>query len=201
VYHNITCDALAVLPNNGPRNGIWNTDEVAEAQSYYPIDMVNNRTDHCYTVLHNWVYDFGVSPLDGSAPFYLKHGNGQFPQAILKHCGSDMAEAFDLEIDQHQLCVPDHTLGGMNVLSGYVVGVIEDSAVDPCFVEPPSPCETFTSKNLVRFTMDDFDSIRNGCAINVLDKVYNLKEFASYHFGGKGQIAVRRKRCRDKLSS
>lgn len=190
VYQNITCTALPMLPNNGPRNGLWTMDEVREAQSHYFVDMVQNRTEHCYSVLHNWVYDFGVSPLDGSDPFYLKHGNGQYPQAVLKYCGKDMTEAFDRTVDQDRLCVPDHTLGGMNVLSGYVVGVLEGSDVDPCNVEPPTACETFHARNLARLTTSDFNSIQSGCPIIVLNKVYDLQQFAPYHYGGEDEILV-----------
>jgi len=191
VYYNITCDALSALPNSGPRGGLWTAEEVAEAQNNYPVDLVNNRTDHCYTILHDWVYDFGVSPLDGSAPFYLKHGNGWYPQAILKWCGLDMTQAFDRTVDQDRECVPDHTRGGMNVLSGYVVGAIEGSNADPCFSEPPTPQEVLQQKNLQHFSMNDVRNIQTGCPIVVLGKVYNLEEFAIYHAGGRSKITVR----------
>lgn len=199
VYDNITCTSLEFLPNNGPNNGAWNAEMVATEQALYPpIDLTDwdnmMATQHCYTILHGWVYDFAQPPLDGSDPFFKKHGNGLYPQAILKHCGSDMTIPFDDTVDQARECVPDHTLGGMNVLSGYVVGVIEDSEADPCLWDqvPDTPCQALTDDilegELEYFTASNFVDSGVACPVVILDKVYDLTDFAPFHWGGENQI-------------
>ncbi|CAB9526032.1 expressed unknown protein [Seminavis robusta] len=201
VYHNITCSALGndeeMLPmdpqlvdkNMFPLDRRWTLEQVQATLEEYPVDMATNTSAHCYTILHDWVYDLGVSPLDGSAPFYLKHGNGWYPQEILRWCGEDMTQNFDALIDEERECVPDHTKGGMNVLSGYVVGVVKESHVDPCVYPPPTSCETFHAQNLGHYTYDNFDKIPGAdCPVVIMDKVYDLGEFMQYHPGGTGQI-------------
>eukprot|EP00956_Cyclotella_meneghiniana_P016952 scaffold27298_cov72-Cyclotella_meneghiniana.AAC.3 len=210
VYHNITCEALvnqdlldlptetiAYLGSNSDpvTQRRWTSQDVATAQETWEVDFSTNFTEHCYTILHDYVYDLGTRPLDGSAPFYKKHGNGMFPQAILKYCGLDMTLSFDAVDGRDELCVPDHTLGGMNVLSGYLVGVKIDGEHDSCVVgrEPPNACEYSVEKGMLWY--DDLDEVNNlypessdSCYVILQGGVYNLAEFSKYHAGGSSQI-------------
>ena len=197
VFDNITCPDLALLGNNGPNNGKWTAAMVSGAQgANYNVDdhcavgadASQCNVDHCYTILHNWVFDLGVPPLDGSDPFYKKHGNGWYPRDILKWCGKDMTVAFEATKDRPDgFCTPDHTLGGMNVLSGYVVGVLQGSDVDPCEYPPDSKCTTNANNGLVRYADNSWMN-EQGCPVMVLDKVYDLAEFKPKHWGGESDI-------------
>ena len=217
VYYNITCTALQdeqLLPlpietinalsgisgSMAITNRRWTIQDVQAAQSVWTTPTIDtNFTEHCYTMLHGWVYDLAVSPLDGSDPFYLKHGNGMFPWEILRHCGAEMTPAFDAIQDMGKQCAPDHTLGALNVLTGYLVGVELDGINDACSdanlgVYPPDACTVHSDDaTLVDYTLAEFEQLpetETECYMILQGGVYNLAEFAKYHAGGASKITT-----------
>lgn len=192
VYDRFTCDVLQSMPNQG----MWNLQKIEEYHAANP-------TSSCVTILYDWVFDLGRIADDGTEEFFKKHGNGQYPEAILRYCGKNMTDAFVRTVDQGRLCVPDHTRGGLNAVSAYVVGVVEGSDVDPCLFPPPTPCEEFEASGLKYYTWSNngvdqtISSIDQGCPIVVYDKVYDVEVFQAYHPGGAGEI---REHCGDDVT-
>ena len=199
-YFNITCDDLGTGPDFtirpdrsdlAPIGGLW---ESVEAVAAYQAELkaANPATTTCLSVVHGWVFDFGNSPLDGSISFINKHANGEAPEAISDYCGADMTDAFDSAVPGG--CVPLHTLGALNAVSGYVVGVIEGDLVDPCTYVPPDPCldHTFTYYSMNGQDDPDFRNAAGSvCPIVILGKVYDLNTFAPHHFGGEEKVSRR----------
>ena len=181
VYDVLTCNHLANMPNNGR----WNLE-----------DVQNSDQSSCVIALYGYVFAAGMAPQDnpftppgsGSLSFANKHGGGS--EAVLRHCRTDMTDAFERMVDIPG--VPDHTKGGLNAILPYLVGVIRNSDVDPCFVgDPPTACAAFQAdSSLTHFTMDQVRSSSvSRCYLVVLGKVYDLQDFKRHHHGGSDEIA------------
>ena len=125
-----------------------------------------------------------------SAAFYLKHGAGLHPTAITDYCGKDMTAAFEAAEPGGADCVPLHTLGALNAVSGYVVGVLAGAEVDPCTYQPPDACTDVTHRYFSKNGNIDphFDNASPGCNVVIYGKVYNLSSFAPHHWGGADEI-------------
>ena len=103
----------------------------------------------------------------------------------MDHCGTDISAIFEAAEDLPGPCIPRHTRGGLNAISGYVVGVVEGSDVDPCVHTPPDPCDAL---HMPYLTLENAPGV---CPIAILGKIYDLAEFAPYHHGGANQIERR----------
>ena len=181
VYDVLTCDHLDAMPNGGR----WNMTTVQ-----------SSKDTHCYTALYNYVFALGLPPQQnnpftppgsGQLTFADKHGGGS--DAVLNHCQEDITEVFETLVNMPGK--PDHTKGALNAILPYLVGVIQDSDVDPC-VEgqgPPTPCDAFQASGLKNYTLDDVvNSDTSRCYVVVLGKVYDVQEFKQHHHGGADEI-------------
>ena len=186
VYDDITCDDLVLLDPRDMEAGLWTDQDVSDyqAEAGYP-DLTRNSTSRCVVKLHGWIYDLGATNwFDNSEPFYLKHGNGWFPQEILWHCGGDMTEPFDAVQDRlSTICAPDHKLGALNVVLGYLIGAVKDGPNDRCANDKPNACDRWNNaysveRDLKRYSRTSWKSEAtndgNQCPVLLFDKVYDM---------------------------
>jgi cytochrome b involved in lipid metabolism len=191
VYNVLTCAHLENMPNNGH----WTME-----------DVNNSDPSSCIIVLYDYVFAAGESPQDnpftppgsGTLTFANKHGGGS--AAVLNNCRTDITAKFESIVDTPG--APDHTKGALNAVLPYLVGVIHESNVDPCYVgDPPSACESFEDdSSLSYFTMDQVRSTSSAssCVVVVLGKVYNVQNFKQYHHGGADEIE---EHCRQDITN
>jgi cytochrome b involved in lipid metabolism len=155
---------------SGDCNGtpLWTTSQVRS----YPV------SSRCLIILYGTVYD-----LKGFADI---HRGGSF--AITRNCGRDATAGF--ERLQCIAGVPDHNRGLLNLVSTYVVGVIQGGEADLCANPNPKPaptpnfdaclvydtlkCSQLNAMPKGKWTMDEVAASTTGCIVVLYNYVYDL---------------------------
>uniref|UniRef100_A0A7S3KYT3 Cytochrome b5 heme-binding domain-containing protein n=1 Tax=Amphora coffeiformis TaxID=265554 RepID=A0A7S3KYT3_9STRA len=184
VYDVLRCEHLDAMPQNGK----W---DLAKVQSMDDIE--------CYAILYNYVFAFGLPPQNnpftppgsGTLEFTNKHGGGS--AAVIENCETDMTAVFESMVNKPR--IPDHTPGGLNAILPYLVGVVENSDVDPCKHPPPTACEALDLPYISMVQVRN--SNRSRCWVVVMGKVYDLQDFKQHHHGGADEIE---ENCREDIT-